>query len=98
MKIVDVKSYVLECELTDEQSFTWAQNHVNRRVTTIAEVYTDNGIIGLGEAFGFSPMAIKAVIDYTYKPLLLEENPIDTNRLWDKLYTVTRMEILCLGM
>lgn len=92
MKIVDVRSYVLECKLTDEQSFTWAQNRVDKRVTTIAEVYTDEGIVGLGEAFGFSPMAIKAVIDYSFKPLLLEENPIDTNRLWDKLYTVTRME------
>lgn len=92
MKIVDVRSYVLECELTAEQSFMWAQNHVDRRVTTIAEVYTDDGIIGLGEAFGFSPMAIKAVIDYSFKPLLLKENPMDTNRLWDKLYTVTRME------
>jgi D-galactarolactone cycloisomerase len=92
MKIVDVKSYVLESKLKPEQHFTWAQAKVTSRVAALVEVFTDDGVSGIGEAFGFSPMAVKACADHSYKPLLLGENPLDTNRLWDKLYTATRME------
>jgi D-galactarolactone cycloisomerase len=92
MKITDVKTYVLRSKLREDQFFTWAQGNVTSRGTTIVEVFTDEGITGFGEAFGFSPMAIKAVVEHTYKPLLLGENPFDTNRLWDKLYTKSRME------
>ncbi len=92
MKIIDLKSYVLESKLREDQHFMWAQGVFTSRVTTIVEIFTDEGITGFGEAFGFSPMAIKAVLERTFKPLLLGENPFDTNRLWDKLYTRSRME------
>ncbi len=92
MKITDVKTYVLRSKLREEQFFTWAQGNVTGRGTTIVEVFTDEGVTGFGESFGFSPLAIKAVLDHTYKPLLLGENPFDTNRLWDKLYTKSRMD------
>lgn len=92
MKIIDVKAYVLESKLTMEQSFSWAQAVVKSRVTMVAKVLTNEGIIGVGEGFGFSPSASKAMVEATYKPLLLGENPLDTNRLWDKLYTAARMD------
>jgi D-galactarolactone cycloisomerase len=92
MKIVDVKSYVLESELKPDQWFTWAQAKVTSRVTLLVEVFTDEGASGIGEAFGFSPMAVKGCVDYSYTPLLIGENPLDTSRLWDKLYARTRME------
>jgi D-galactarolactone cycloisomerase len=92
MKITGIETYVLECKLREDQFFMWAQGVFTRRVTTIVEIFTDEGITGFGEAFGFSPRAIKSVIDHTYRPILLGENPLDTNRLWDRLYTLSRME------
>lgn len=92
MKITDIHTYVLESKLREDQYFMWAQGIFKSRVTTIVEIFTDEGITGFGEAFGFSPMAIKAVLEHTFTPLLLGENPFDTNRLWDKLYTQSRME------
>lgn len=92
MKIKEVKAYVLESKLKPEQCFTWAQSHVTKRVAALVEIETDDGITGVGEAFGFSPMATKTMIESSLKPRLIGENPFDTNRLWDMLYTVTRME------
>lgn len=92
MKIVEVQSYVLESPLKPQEYFTWAQAKVTRRIAALVEIFTDEGISGIGEAFGFSPMAVKACVDHTFRPLLLQENPMDTNRLWDKLYTASRME------
>jgi len=92
MKIVDVKSYVLEADLPVDKQFKWAQAVVTKRVALIVEVFTDSSIVGIGEAFGFSPAAGKAVVDSRFRDLLVGENPQDINRLWDKLYTATRME------
>jgi D-galactarolactone cycloisomerase len=92
MKIVEIQSYVLESPLNPGEYFTWAQAKVTRRVAALVEIFTDEGISGIGEAFGFSPMAVKACVDHTFRPLLIQENPMDTNRLWDKLYTASRME------
>lgn len=92
MKIRDVKAYVLESKLKPEEYFTWAQSLVTKRVATIVEIETDEGLTGIGEAFGFSPLATKGMIENSLKPKLIGENPIDTNRLWDMLYTITRME------
>jgi D-galactarolactone cycloisomerase len=92
MKITDIKAYVLEAKLPEDKQFVWAQARVTSRVATLVEIFTDNGIIGLGEAFGFSPLAIKAVIEGRFKELLIGEDPFDINRLWDNLYTATRME------
>ncbi|MGD8292317.1 MAG: hypothetical protein PVF37_11470, partial [Desulfobacterales bacterium] len=92
MKITDIKAYVLEAKLPKDKQFVWAQARVTSRVATLVEIFTDDGIIGLGEAFGFSPLAIKAVIEGRFKEILIGENPFDINRLWDKLYTATRME------
>lgn len=92
MKITDVRAYVLECPLRPEEYFTWAQSRVTKRVASIVEIETDEGITGVGEAFGFSPMATRSMIENSLRPKLIGENPIDTNRLWDMLYTITRME------
>jgi D-galactarolactone cycloisomerase len=92
MKIKDVRGYVLESPLKPEQCFIWAQSHVTKRVAAIVEIETEDGLTGVGEAFGFSPAATRTMIENSLKPRLIGENPIDTNRLWDMLYTVTRME------
>ena len=92
MKIIDVKCYVLEAELPAEKQFIWSQAVVTKRVAMLVEIYTDSEIVGLGEAFGFSPAASKAIVDSRFYDLLIGENPSDINRIWDKLYTATRME------
>lgn len=53
--------------------------------SVIVEISTDEGLTGVGTAGGFMA-ASKDVIDRTLSPLLLGEDPLNTERLWEKMY------------
>jgi len=63
----------------------------------IVRVYTDSGISGVGEADA-SPEVVKALVEAPTSwarsqglaGMLVGENPLHTERLWDKLYQGTR--------
>lgn len=62
----------------------------------LVRVRTDNGLEGIGEADA-SPEVVKAVIDAPFshniacglRHLLIGENPLETERLWQKMYRRT---------
>ncbi|MSR58004.1 MAG: mandelate racemase/muconate lactonizing enzyme family protein [Planctomycetaceae bacterium] len=62
----------------------------------IVRVRTDTGHEGIGEADS-SPEVVKAIIDAPFshniacglREILVEENPLDTDRLWQKMYRRT---------
>jgi L-rhamnonate dehydratase len=54
----------------------------------LVEVFTDNGLVGLGNA-ALAPPATKQVIDLHLKPLLVGQNPWDIERLWQHMYRKT---------
>ncbi|HKU27971.1 MAG TPA: L-rhamnonate dehydratase [Candidatus Sulfotelmatobacter sp.] len=54
----------------------------------IVEIFTDDGLTGLGNA-ALAPQVAKQVIDQYLKPLLVGENPWDIERLWQLMYRQT---------
>jgi L-rhamnonate dehydratase len=54
----------------------------------IVEVFTDDGLVGVGNA-ALAPQASKQVIDLYLKPLLIGEDPWDIERLWQHMYRKT---------
>src|ERR1700756_5917268 len=62
----------------------------------LVRIETDTGIVGWGEGDG-SPAVVKAIIEAPYshtqvnglRNLLIGENPLDTGRLWHKMYRAT---------
>jgi L-rhamnonate dehydratase len=54
----------------------------------IVEVFTDTGIVGIGNA-ALSPRVTKQVIDLYLKPLLLGKDPFDYEFLWQHMYRQT---------
>ncbi len=51
---------------------------------SLVRIWTDEGIVGLAEA-GRSPIVLKAHLDATVKPLLIGQDPLQTERHWEKL-------------
>nr|WP_293836449.1 enolase C-terminal domain-like protein [uncultured Arsenicibacter sp.] len=51
----------------------------------VVEVETDDGLIGIGNA-GLSPDVTKTIIDSKLAPLLIGENPLNTEYLFEKMY------------
>ena len=54
----------------------------------IVEVFTDSGLVGIGNA-ALSPQATRSVIDQYLKPLLLGADPWDVEYLWQHMYRRT---------
>jgi len=54
----------------------------------VVEVFTDDGQVGIGNA-ALAPQITKQAIDLYLKPLLLGQNPWDTEFLWQHMYRKT---------
>lgn len=54
----------------------------------IVEIMTDDGLVGIGNA-ALSPLITKQMIDLYLAPLLIGENPWDTEFLWQHMYRKT---------
>ena len=54
----------------------------------LVEIFTDDGHVGLGNA-ALAPQVSKQVIDLYLKPLLLNQDPWDIERLWQHMFRKT---------
>jgi D-galactarolactone cycloisomerase len=91
MKIVEVKIHPLRTPL--ETPFAFSQGWVRARSATLVEVITDEGITGWGEAFaqGLEPPQIAAaVIGSALTPVVMGQDPLDTEVLWHRMYHASR--------
>ncbi|HEY1797764.1 MAG TPA: mandelate racemase/muconate lactonizing enzyme family protein [Stellaceae bacterium] len=86
MKIRDIKIYMLEARL--DEPFAYSQAWYETRGACLVEIVGDDGNSGWGEAFG--PARLTAPIVEYYKPLLVGEDALATERHWQMLYNRLR--------
>jgi L-alanine-DL-glutamate epimerase-like enolase superfamily enzyme len=92
MKITKIESYVLMVPDYDRTIASSAQEDI------IVKIYTDDGFVGIGET-DTNSWATKAYIHspgthnmaLSLESLLLGEDPLETEALWDKMYVTTAM-------
>lgn len=92
MKVTKIESHVLLVPDYDRRACSSAQDDI------VVKVYTDEGIVGIGET-DTNPWATKAYIEspgthcmaLSMKDLLLGEDPLRVEMLWEKMYTSTAM-------
>ena len=70
-------------KITDVE--TWLLNSTSLFVV----VRTDQGISGYGESSPMNVRAIAALLNEALKPLVVGQNPLDRERLWEKMYFST---------
>lgn len=54
----------------------------------VVEVFTDDGLVGIGNA-ALSPRVTKQIVDLYLAPLLIGKDPFDTEFLWQSMYRTT---------
>lgn len=86
MKITDVRTSIYSCPLATP--VTDAKFATTHRCAVIAKVYTDDGIVGVGESssFGGPPVVTATVIEKELRSYLIGEDPLDSSLIWDKMY------------
>lgn len=88
MKITRVRPRMLSYSMGT--SVDGGRGAVSEKEALIVEVQTDSGIVGLGECNTFRNMrGLKAVIEEILAPIVIGEDPTDTERLWEKTYRQT---------
>ncbi|RMF88751.1 MAG: mandelate racemase/muconate lactonizing enzyme family protein, partial [Nitrospinota bacterium] len=89
MKIAEVKTYVLQATLSDQEAFSYSQAWFHTRTAMLVEIVSDEGISGIGEAYG-PPAGSRPIVEELYRPRLLGRDPLDTQVLWEELYNALR--------
>ena len=87
MKIIDVEAIILRQPRMDVSQADGSQDAL------LIRVHTDEGITGIGEVDSLPPV-IKAVVEAPashaiasgLKPLLIGEDPLEIDRLWEKMF------------
>ncbi|MBT5264697.1 MAG: mandelate racemase/muconate lactonizing enzyme family protein [Rhodospirillaceae bacterium] len=87
MKITAVHAHVMEAPI--EEHFAFSQAWVDKRVGTVIEIETDAGITGWGDVYG-PPWIVAAVIEKAYAPMLIGENPLAGDAIWERLHNSLR--------
>ena len=90
MKILDVRTIALSYRC--EKPYMSAAGAQVARHTLLVEIETDTGLVGLGEAGSAGgPLAsTQVVVEQELKPLLLGEDPLLIEYLWQKMFQRTR--------
>jgi L-alanine-DL-glutamate epimerase-like enolase superfamily enzyme len=94
MKIVDVRSTIAAVQRRRPLKTSYGESPAT--VTVIAQVFTDEGITGIGQTvapapfFGDTAEAIKVNIDKYLRPAVLGQDPFDIERLFDLMYRALR--------
>jgi len=86
VKITKVEAMVLTCHL--DKPIMDATYTLPHRSAVLVKVDTDEGLSGIGEAayFGGPPMITKTIIEKELQEYLLGEDPLNVERLWEKMY------------
>lgn len=82
MKIGTIEPYVVCHKLEGE--FYFSQWQYDTRTICLVKVTCEDGTFGWGEGYGPAHV-IKAGIEF-FRPLLIGQNPLETESLWQKMY------------
>ncbi|MBV9824867.1 MAG: mandelate racemase/muconate lactonizing enzyme family protein [Alphaproteobacteria bacterium] len=87
MKIKDIRTTTLACRV--DPPYASAAGVQSQRGALLVEIETDSGITGIGEA-GLGGGATATVIAKTLAPMLIGEDPLLIEGLWQKMFARTR--------
>ena len=79
-------------KITDVKAIPLYDGEILTRMDCLILIETDDGEVGVGEAYAHSPhgpdaaLAIQAIVETGYRPKLLGEDPTDYRRLWERCY------------
>src|SRR5258708_15670540 len=87
MKIAAIRTTALSCPC--DPPYASAAGVQSRRGALLVEIETDSGIVGIGEA-GVGGGVTATVIEKDLAPLLVGEDPLLIEYLWQKMFARTR--------
>lgn len=92
MRIVEVRTIPLHYEepVRERDALAVRAGSEHPMDVLLVEVATDEGLIGLGEAYAYASLeTVQAAIHELLGPVLLDEDPLAIGHLWQRMYRST---------
>ena len=89
MRIEDIEVTTLLFAYPEASRFRYAGGTCTHRVTSLVEVRTDMGLVGIGCAYSH-PELVRIIIEQHLAPHLIGRDPTDVEDLWRDMYQHTR--------
>lgn len=89
MHITDVRAVPLSDPVPEGKRHRTDLGTKVKTDATLVLVESDDGSTGVGASLG-NPPTITSIVEHELAPLLLEEDPLYTERLWEKMYDGSR--------
>lgn len=85
MKIIKVETILISEKL--QEPWVMGLGTATKRDELIVRIHTDEGISGIGSSYhGHTPHPIRSLIDTKLGPLLVGQNPLQIQTLWEKMF------------
>ena len=94
MKITNITTYLIESQL--KKPFWLSNGKATKRSAVLVKISTDEGIEGWGEGYGTQETI--SVIHSTLKSQIISENPLNREKLWEKMYLALNNAVLQVGI
>jgi len=91
MHITDVRAVPLSDPVPEANRHRTDLGTKVKTDATLVFVESDDGTVGTGASLGHPP-TITSLVERELAPALLDENPMYTERLWEKMYTGSRWQ------
>ncbi len=88
MRVDHIDVFNLRYEIPEGPGLRYGGGRLTARVTSLVKVTTDAGAVGWGAAY--SHPALVHIIVMHLAPFMIGEDPTDTERLWNRMYRLTR--------
>ena len=85
--IADIRIHPISVPL--ERAFWMSLEPYTMAAEIVVEIETDDGLVGIGEIHGRPQGEIADILESAFKPLLIGEDPLDHERLWELLFRLT---------
>ena len=89
MKITRVRAIPMSAPVPLEQQHRTDLGTKVKNDATLIRVETDSGLVGMGAALG-TPPVVAAIIEHELEPELVGEDPLFSERLYEKMYNGSR--------
>ncbi len=89
MKITDLEVVNLQFTYPPGQEFQFAGGCCTGRLSSLIRVMTDSGAEGIGSVYSH-PELVRVIVEDQLRDLLVGEDPLEVESLWEKSYRVTR--------
>jgi L-alanine-DL-glutamate epimerase-like enolase superfamily enzyme len=89
LRITGIQVATLRYKYPEGKGFHFAGGYCTGRLSSLVQVHTDSHITGIGSVYSHPALVAQIIVEHL-QPMLLGEDPLEVEALWERCYRITR--------